>query len=81
MRELDSFMKESQRLNGPSLIGFKHAAMEDINLSDGTILPKSVHMVVPVVPITLESVTLDPGVFQGFRFDHERQKPGQSNLH
>ncbi|TGO17826.1 hypothetical protein BTUL_0014g00200 [Botrytis tulipae] len=81
MRKLDSFMKESQRLNGPSLIGFKRAAMEDITLSDGTVLPKGVHMVVPVVPISLESVTPDPGVFQGFRFYYERQKPGQSNLH
>ncbi|KAF7955865.1 hypothetical protein EAE96_004787 [Botrytis aclada] len=81
MKKLDSFMKESQRLNGPSLIGFKRAAMEDIKLSDGTVLPKGVHMVVPVVPIALESVTPDPGVFQGFRFYYERQKPGQSNLH
>ncbi|TGO43441.1 hypothetical protein BHYA_0001g00710 [Botrytis hyacinthi] len=81
MRKLDSFMKESQRLNGPSLIGFKRAAMEDITLSDGTVLPKGVHMVVPVVPISLESVTPDPGVFQGFRFYYGRQKPGQSNLH
>ncbi|KAM0150632.1 hypothetical protein ACHAQE_008878 [Botrytis cinerea] len=81
MRKPDSFMKESQRLNGPSLIGFKRAAMEDIKLSDRTILPKGVHMVVPDVPIILESVTPDPGVFQGLRLYYEGQKPGQSNLH
>ncbi|OCK76822.1 cytochrome P450 [Lepidopterella palustris CBS 459.81] len=81
MRKLDSFMKESQRFNGPSLIGFKRAAMEPITLHDGTILPKGTHMVIPVVPIALGSVSPDPEKFDGFRFYRERQKPGKSNLY
>jgi len=101
MRKLDSFMKESQRMNGPSLsklflcqkkvinnshhsshlVGFKRAVMEPLTLSDGVQLPRGVHLVVPVVPIALESVEPNPDVFDGFRFYRERQKPGQSNLH
>ncbi|TVY83155.1 Cytochrome P450 monooxygenase AtmP [Lachnellula suecica] len=99
MRKLDSFMKESQRLNGPSLskfsaetespalimiplkVGFKRAVMEPITLSDGVTLPKGVHLVIPVVPIALESVEPNPEMFDGFRHYRERQKPGQSNLH
>jgi cytochrome P450 len=38
-------------------------------------------MVVPVVPISLESVTPDPDKFDGFRYYHKREEPGQRNLH
>lgn len=38
-------------------------------------------MVIPVVPIALESVSPDPDKFDGFRHYRERQKPGQGNLH
>jgi cytochrome P450 len=81
LRLLDSFMKESQRFNGPSLLGFKRAVMEPLTLSDGIILPQGVHLVFPVAPISLESVSPHPERFDGFRYYRERQKPGQSNLH
>ncbi|KAF2122026.1 cytochrome P450 [Lophiotrema nucula] len=81
LRKMDSFMKESQRLNGPSLLGFKRAVMEPITLSDGVVLPKGIHLVFPVVPIALESVSPHPEKFDGFRYYRERQQPGHANLH
>lgn len=54
--------------------------VEPLTLSDGTYLPKGVHLVMPVVPIAQdESVTSYPLTFDGFRHYRRRQEPGQSN--
>ncbi|KAF2759882.1 putative cytochrome P450 [Pseudovirgaria hyperparasitica] len=80
MRKLDSFMRESQRLNPPSLTGFKRQVMEPMTLSDGLFLPKGVHLVMPIVPIAQdESVTGYPLEFDGFRHYRRRDEPGNAH--
>ncbi|PCG89956.1 Cytochrome P450 [Penicillium occitanis (nom. inval.)] len=79
-KKLDSFMRESQRLNPP--IGFKRAVRQPLTLSDGLHLPKGVHLMMPIYPIVVdEKVTSNPLKFDGFRHYNKRQQQGESNRH
>ncbi|KAL1981482.1 hypothetical protein VTN96DRAFT_2511 [Rasamsonia emersonii] len=81
-QKLDSFMRESQRLNPPSLLGFKRAVRQPLTLSDGVYLPKGVHLMMPVYPIVVDpEVTPDPYTFDGFRHLRNRERPGESTRH
>ncbi|CAG8978545.1 hypothetical protein HYALB_00012276, partial [Hymenoscyphus albidus] len=80
--KLDSFMRESQRLNPPSLLGFKRCVREELTLSDGTVLPKDTHLMMPIYPIVVDSDNVPvPLTFVGFRHFNNRQKPGELNRH
>ena len=112
MWKLDSFMRESQRMNPPSLrkksnftavllcfkktigtgkkiraltvgvVGFKRSVETDIVLSDGLVLPKGAHTVMPIVPITMDpSINEDPSTFDGLRCYKKRLQEGHSNQH
>lgn len=82
MRKLDSFMRESQRLSPPSLLGFKRAVKEPFTLSDGVRLPKGTHLMMPIYPIVVDpAITPDPYVFDGFRHYKRRLLPGEKNKH
>ncbi|KAK5988331.1 Cytochrome P450 monooxygenase [Cladobotryum mycophilum] len=81
-KKLDSFMRESQRLNPPSLLGFKRAVRQSLTLSDGTFLPEGVRLMMPIYPIVVDpEVTPDPYFFDGYWHFSNRQKPGQSTRH
>ncbi|KAI1505683.1 putative cytochrome P450 monooxygenase [Biscogniauxia marginata] len=81
-KKLDSFMRESQRLNPPSLLGFKRAVRKPLTLSDGTYLPKGVHLMMPIAPVVLDpEVTPDPYTFDGLRHYHNRGKTGDGHKH
>ncbi|KAL4875194.1 cytochrome P450 [Aspergillus karnatakaensis] len=80
MWELDSFIKESQRLNPPSLLSFQRIAMQDLTLSDGLILPRGTHLAVPAADITKGS-DYDP-TFDGFRYSRKRSAhAGEAHRH
>ncbi|KAI9697356.1 MAG: hypothetical protein M1820_007862 [Bogoriella megaspora] len=82
LRKLDSFIRESQRLNPPSLLGFKRAVKQPLELSDGTVLPQGAHLMMPVYPIVIdETVTPNPMRFDGFRHYEKRLLPGEANKH
>ncbi|KAK7737350.1 hypothetical protein SLS53_006653 [Cytospora paraplurivora] len=67
-KKLDSFMRESQRLNPPSL--------------HGTYLPAGVHLMMPVYPIVVDpAVTPKPLVFDGLRHYRNRQLAGHATRH
>ena len=81
LKHLDSFMKESQRFNPPSLLAMHRVVQQDFFLSDGTKLEKDAHISVPVSAIQNDSeVTPDPTVFDGDRYYKLRQQ-GDSHLH
>ncbi|PIA92053.1 Ent-kaurene oxidase [Cercospora beticola] len=69
MRKMDSFMKESQRMNPSTPITCKRKVMQDFTLHDGLILPRSSH-----VAFTSDAVNRDPEIypspdtFDGLRF-------------
>jgi len=80
MRKLDSFIKESQRVNPPSFMGYKRSVLEPLTLSDGLKLPAKTHFELAIVPIQRE-YTENSEVFDGFRYYRLRQKPEESHRH
>ncbi|KAK2736196.1 hypothetical protein FQN57_000870 [Myotisia sp. PD_48] len=77
---MDSFMKESQRLNPPSLATFERKLLIPITLSNGMKLPAG--QVVHCNTAVLEDAPAnwgDPNIFDGFRFHRLRSNPSDSN--
>ncbi|KAL8719762.1 MAG: hypothetical protein Q9225_003278 [Loekoesia sp. 1 TL-2023] len=82
LRKLDSFIKESQRINPPSMLSYHRVVCQDHVLRDGTKLAKGAHIAMAVSAIQNDpEVTSSPEVFDGFRYYKMRQQPGQSHLH
>ncbi|KAI9880172.1 MAG: hypothetical protein M1830_004991 [Pleopsidium flavum] len=82
MRKLDSFLKESQRMNPPSLIAFNRVVQKPITLSDGTYLPKGTHFGMASVPLVFDEDLVDkPHTFDGFRYYRKRLETGESHRH
>lgn len=82
LRKLDSFMKESQRFNPPSMLSYHRVMQENHVLSDGTALPKGSHICMPVNAIQNDpEVTPEPSLFDGFRYSRARQRQGEGHLH
>ncbi|KAI0408465.1 cytochrome P450 [Xylaria palmicola] len=80
MRKLDSFMKESQRHNPPSIATFQRKAMIPIRLSNGFHIPAGT--IVQCNTNILEESPVewgDPNSFDGFRFYKLRSKPEDTN--
>ncbi|KAI2636616.1 cytochrome P450 [Xylaria nigripes] len=80
MRKLDSFMKESQRHNPPSIATFQRKALIPINLSNGFHIPAGT--IVQCNTNMLDEAPAswgDPHVFDGFRFFKLRSEPRDAN--
>ncbi|KZT73268.1 cytochrome P450 [Daedalea quercina L-15889] len=82
MIKIDSFLKESQRINGVSGISVFRRAMEDITFSNGTYIPEGT-----VVAAITTSTHHDEGnyenadVFDPFRFSRLREQEGEITKH
>ncbi|OGM45786.1 hypothetical protein ABOM_005478 [Aspergillus bombycis] len=82
LRKLDSFMRESQRFNPPTLLSMHRVILQQSQLSDGTVLPKGAHISMAVNAIQNDpDVTPAPEVFDGFRYYKLRQREGEAHLH
>lgn len=82
LRKLDSFMKESQRFNPPSMLSYHRVIQQNHVLSDGTFLPNGSHICMPVNAIQNDpEVTPNPETFDGLRYYKYRQKQGEGHLH
>lgn len=69
MNKIDSFLRESARINGVSSLGFFRQAMRDVSLSDGTFLPKDCFVAVSLPPFHRDSTAHEaPDEFRPFRF-------------
>ncbi|CAG9981478.1 unnamed protein product, partial [Clonostachys byssicola] len=69
LRQLDSFLKESQRVNQSTFLGFDRKVMSTIKLSDGTILPPGSLIMMPGGPMSRDpEYYKNPGSFDGRRF-------------
>ncbi|KAJ4014167.1 hypothetical protein NW752_005886 [Fusarium irregulare] len=80
MEKLDSFLKESQRLNSPDLTTFQRAAVADMTLPDGTFVPKGTKLEINTCSIHADKDLYEnPQEFDGLRFYKMRQGPGQEN--
>ncbi|KAH8878739.1 cytochrome P450 [Thozetella sp. PMI_491] len=82
LRRLDSFMRESQRFNPPTLLSMHRVLLREARLSDGMVLPKGSHISMPVNAIQNDpEVTPNPEKFDGFRYYYLRQGDGQGHMH
>ncbi|EKG20640.1 Cytochrome P450, partial [Macrophomina phaseolina MS6] len=80
--KLDSFMKESQRLNPLTLYTFQRMAMQDLNLSDGTHVPQGTFLVFDSSQRYLDGdLYSDPAKFDGLRFYRLREADKETNTH
>jgi len=69
MHLLDSFVKESQRLNPLNCLGLQRKALEDFTLSCGTVVPAGTTLSAALAPTHLdEEVYSNACYFDGFRF-------------
>nr|Q9C449.1 RecName: Full=Cytochrome P450 monooxygenase paxP; AltName: Full=Paxilline synthesis protein P [Penicillium paxilli]AAK11528.1 PaxP [Penicillium paxilli] len=85
---MDSFLKESQRLNPPGDLSFHRVVKKDLTLSDGLFLPKGTHICMAAGPISKDpDVVSDPDTFDAFRFVKQRTatsgfvSTGPNNMH
>ncbi|OBZ79756.1 Ent-kaurene oxidase [Grifola frondosa] len=82
MWKLDSFMKESQRVNAISSISIVRKALRDVTLSDGTRIPAGTLIAAASEAIhTDEANYAEPHVFNPFRFSDMRQVDGEGAKH
>ncbi|KAB2572900.1 Cytochrome P450 monooxygenase easM [Lasiodiplodia theobromae] len=79
LRLMDSFVKESQRLQHEVRATITRRAKQTITLSDGTVIPKDAMLFVSTDTAMDPSVFPDPHVFNGRRFLEMRARPGQEN--
>ena len=82
LRKLDSFMKESQRFNPPSLLSYHRIVTENHVLSNGTRLPKNTHIAMAVNAIQNDPAFIENlEQFDGLHYYNMRQQPGHGHLH
>ncbi|MCJ1330545.1 hypothetical protein MMC10_007230 [Thelotrema lepadinum] len=85
LRKLDSFMKESQRFNPPSVLSYHRVMTAPHTLADGTHLPRNSHISLPVHAMLLDPQNVSgpapPDEFDGLRYSRLRQNPREAHLH
>ncbi|CAL5867176.1 uncharacterized protein PFLUO_LOCUS1388 [Penicillium psychrofluorescens] len=82
LRKLDSFLRESQRFNPPSILAYHRIMQDTAILSDGTILPRGSHIAMAVNKIQNDAdVTPEPEKFDPFRYERMRSRAGEGHLH
>ncbi|KKY28744.1 putative cytochrome p450 [Diplodia seriata] len=79
MKLMDSFLKESQRLNPPGLLTLNRVAEVPITLSDGTYIPAGAVVSCSMENLHDPSIYPDPETFDARRFLRLREQPGQEN--
>ncbi|KAI1337314.1 cytochrome P450 [Xylariaceae sp. FL0016] len=96
LRKLDSFLKESQRLNPPAIVAFNRIVCTPTRLPDGTALPAGTHFCMASSATQNDPANLphnpkrdldannpyDPTAFDPFRWAHLRDDPAHpENAH
>ncbi|KIJ41482.1 hypothetical protein M422DRAFT_780269 [Sphaerobolus stellatus SS14] len=78
MNKLDSFFKETQRMNGLGCLSMTRLAMKDFTFHDNTRIPKgAIVSASSITPHYDDKIYPDAQTFDGFRFAKLRQKEGQ----
>ncbi|KAF6813110.1 cytochrome p450 [Colletotrichum sojae] len=81
-KKLDSWMKESLRMNAPDLTTFQRMATRPLTLKDGTYIPAGTKMELPTSAINFEpAIYPSPETFDGMRSYRQRQEEGSEHKH
>ncbi|KAK0460644.1 cytochrome P450 [Desarmillaria tabescens] len=83
MNQLDSFLKEAQRVYGTmGVFGMPRTTRKDFVFSDGTVVPAGVRIVVAALAThTSEENYEDPLEFKPWRFSEKRKQEGEGIRH
>ncbi|KAI0409332.1 cytochrome P450 monooxygenase [Xylaria palmicola] len=83
LKKLDSFVKESQRMNPPSQLAFNRIVREPMQLKDGTKLPVGTHFSIASDAVLHDPQYLpgggDPEAFDGFRYSRLREEEANAS--
>ncbi|KAM4055521.1 cytochrome p450 [Hirsutella rhossiliensis] len=79
LKLMDSVLKESQRMKPISVASMRRFTTADVNLSDGTVLPKNKLVLVSVEKHWNPETYVNPHTFNGYRFFNMRKQPGKEN--
>ncbi|KAH8663815.1 cytochrome P450 [Ilyonectria robusta] len=79
MQLLDSIIKESQRMKPTDIVTMMRLAVEDVKLSDGTLIPKNTGLGVSSHRMWDPAVYPNPDQWKGTRFYEMRDEPGKQN--
>ncbi|RDX53553.1 cytochrome P450 [Lentinus brumalis] len=82
MWKIDSFLKESQRVNGVALTAVTRKALKDTTLLDGTFIPKGTLIAAASYPTHYdEGIYENASTFDPFRFARMRAAEGEGTKH
>ncbi|KIJ13840.1 hypothetical protein PAXINDRAFT_80216 [Paxillus involutus ATCC 200175] len=82
MHKVDSFLKESQRVEGMACVGMLRKAMQNFTFSDGTVLPKGTLVAIASQATYLDNEVYDNAeAFDPFRFANMRDEDGDGAKH
>ncbi|RYP33120.1 hypothetical protein DL767_004905 [Monosporascus sp. MG133] len=83
LKKLDSFIKESQRLNQTVLMTFNRKLAKSLRFADGTLLPRGTYITMPSVAVSRDpEYFTNPEEFEGFRFYEKRSSAkSEANRH
>ncbi|KAK6218482.1 P450 monooxygenase [Colletotrichum tabaci] len=77
MKLLDSTLKESQRMHTRGIGAMGRVSEADVQLSDGSTIPKGAFSIVTLGCYYDEKIYPQPGIFNPHRFLEKRSKPGE----
>ncbi|KAF2994023.1 hypothetical protein E8E14_001934 [Neopestalotiopsis sp. 37M] len=80
MKLLDSVLKESQRMKPTEVVSMTRLALEEVELSDGTVIPANSGLAVSAHRMWDEQVHAHPEQWDPYRFYRMREEPGKQNL-
>ncbi|KAI9569394.1 cytochrome P450 [Boletus coccyginus] len=82
MRKVDSFLKESQRIEGMNIVTLSRKALKDFTFSDGTFIPKGTSVAAATLSLHNDkNLYGNPEVFDPFRFAEMREDDGKGAKH
>ncbi|KAI2642334.1 cytochrome P450 [Xylaria nigripes] len=83
MKKLDSFMKESQRMNQAVLMTFNRKLAKSLKFEDGTTLPAGTYITMPSHAVATDpDIYANPEKFDGYRFyDKRMSAKTEANRH
>ncbi|XP_006458661.1 hypothetical protein AGABI2DRAFT_217430 [Agaricus bisporus var. bisporus H97] len=78
MRKVDSFIKESQRMNSNTSLQMHRKVIKDWMLSDGTVIPAGTIISIANGPMNMEETSFpDSDTFKAFRHSEKRDGEGE----
>ncbi|EUC27913.1 hypothetical protein COCCADRAFT_63227, partial [Bipolaris zeicola 26-R-13] len=79
LRKMDSFLRESQRMNPIDLLSLRRKTKIATVFSDGTAIPAGTSIAIPVSIVRENDILTNPGVFDAFRFERLAEAEGNFN--